>query len=69
MESGTKLTPKLGLTGGFSGLDGAGAFGAVTAGISVQTMDFWMLDTSMLFNIEGDGQKSVGAKVAASKKF
>ncbi len=69
LESGAKLTPKLGLTGGFSGLDGAGAFGAVTAGVSIQTTNFWMLDTSLLFNIEGDGQKSVGAKVAASKKF
>ncbi|MGY5778273.1 putative Ig domain-containing protein [Rhizobium sp. LEGMi135b] len=69
LESGAKLTPKLGLTAGFSGLDGAGAFGAVTAGVSIQTMNFWMLDTSLLFNIEGDGQKSVGAKVAASKKF
>ncbi|WP_349962575.1 hypothetical protein [Rhizobium sp. ZPR3] len=69
LESGSKLTPKLGLTGGFSGLDGAGAFGAVTAGLRLQTMNFWMLDTSLLFNIEGDGQKSVGAKVAAAKKF
>ncbi|GES43112.1 hypothetical protein RsS62_23640 [Rhizobium dioscoreae] len=69
MEDGTKLTPKLGVTGGFSGLDGSGAFGAVTAGMSLETASFWMLDTSILFNIEGDGQKSVGAKVAASKKF
>ncbi|WP_267555751.1 putative Ig domain-containing protein, partial [Rhizobium rhizogenes] len=69
LEGGTKLTPKLGLTGGYSALDGSGAFGAVTAGISMQTINFWMLDTSILFNIEGDGQKSVGAKVAASKKF
>ncbi|WFU07455.1 putative Ig domain-containing protein (plasmid) [Rhizobium sp. CB3171] len=69
LENGTKLKPKLGLTGGFSGIDGAGAFGAVTAGVSLQTMNFWMLDTSLLFNIEGDGKKSVGAKVAAAKKF
>ncbi|NTI26448.1 tandem-95 repeat protein [Rhizobium rhizogenes] len=69
LENGAKLTPKLGLTGGFSGLDGSGAFGAVKAGLSMQTTNFWMLDTSILFNIEGDGQKSVGAKVAASKKF
>ncbi|MBB3609589.1 putative Ig domain-containing protein [Rhizobium sp. BK602] len=69
LENGTKLTPKLGLTGGFSGIDGSGAFGAVKAGLSMQTTNFWMLDTSILFNIEGDGEKSVGAKVAASKKF
>ncbi|WP_371108270.1 putative Ig domain-containing protein [Rhizobium sp. RCC_161_2] len=69
LENGTRLTPKLGLTGGFSALDGDGAFGAVKVGLSMQTTNFWMLDTSILFNIEGDGQKSVGAKVAASKKF
>ena len=69
MENGTKLTPKLGLTGGYSAMDGSGAFAAVTAGVLLQTQDFWMLDTSLLFNIEGDQQKSMGAKVAASKKF
>lgn len=69
LESGAKLTPKLGVMGAFSGLDGSGAFGAVTACMSLQTASFWMLDTSLLFNIEGDGQKSVGAKVAAAKKF
>jgi hypothetical protein len=69
MENGTKLTPKLGLTGGYSAMDGAGAFAAVTAGVSLQTQNFWMLDTSMLFNIEGDGQKSVGAKVAVGRRF
>ncbi|RKD35797.1 hypothetical protein BJ928_13132 [Rhizobium sp. WW_1] len=35
LESGAKLTPKLGLTGGFSGLDGSGEFGTVTAGMSL----------------------------------
>ena len=69
LESGAKLTPKLGVTGGFSGLDGTGAFGAVTAGLTLQTANFWMLDTSLLFNIEGDGETSVGAKVSAAKKF
>jgi len=42
---------------------------AVTMGMSLQTQNFWMLDASMLLNIEGDGQKSVGAKLAAAKKF
>jgi len=69
LENGAKVTPKLGVTGGFSGLDGSGAFAAVTVGMSLQTQNFWMLDASMLLNIEGDGQKSVGAKLAAAKKF
>ncbi|SCB58252.1 Putative Ig domain-containing protein [Rhizobium aethiopicum] len=69
LESGAKLTPKLGLTGGFSGLDGSGAFASLTAGLTMQTANFWMLDTSLLFDVEGDGEQSVGAKVAASKKF
>ncbi|WP_167332668.1 putative Ig domain-containing protein [Rhizobium freirei] len=69
LENDAKLTPKLGVTAGFSGLDGSGAFGALTAGVTLQTANFWMLDTSILLNIEGDGQKSVGAKLAAAKKF
>ncbi|RCW28296.1 putative Ig domain-containing protein, partial [Ciceribacter lividus] len=69
LESGAKLTPKLGLTGGVSGLDGAGPFGSVTAGLSLQTADMWTLDSSLLFNIEGDGEKSIGARVGAVKRF
>ena len=69
LDGGTKLTPKLGLTGGYSGIDGAGAFGAVTAGLSLQTSDFWMLDASLLFNVEGEGSTSLGARVAASRRF
>jgi len=37
--------------------------------VSLQTQNFWMLDASVLFNIEGDDQKSVGAKIDAAKKF
>ncbi len=69
LDSGSKLTPKLGLTGGFSGMDGSGAFGSVTAGVSLKTADLWILDTSLLLNVEGDGQKSVGAKVVANRSF
>ncbi len=69
LESGSKLTPKLGLTAGFSGLDGAGLFGAATAGLSLQTADQWMLDLSLLFNMEGQGETSVGARAGAAKRF
>ncbi|OCJ09077.1 hypothetical protein A6U87_09470 [Rhizobium sp. AC44/96] len=69
LESGATLTPKLGLTGGFSGLDGSGAFGSATAGLTLQTMDMWMLEASLLFDIEGDGEKSAGGRVGASKRF
>ncbi|MGX5668953.1 Ig-like domain-containing protein, partial [Rhizobium daejeonense] len=69
LDNGTKLTPKLGLTGGFSGLDGSGAFASIKAGLSLQTADLWMLDASLLFTIEGEGEKSVGTRVGASKKF
>ncbi|QXZ81773.1 putative Ig domain-containing protein (plasmid) [Rhizobium sp. L51/94] len=69
LENGGKLTPKLGLTGGFSGLDGSGAFGQITAGLSMQTAEMWLLDASLLFNLEGEGEKSAGARVRASKQF
>lgn len=69
LDSGSTLVPKVGLTGGFSGLDGSGAFGQLTAGVAMQTTELWMLDASLLFNIEGEGEKSVGGRVRAAKKF
>ena len=69
LESGATLTPKLGVTGGFSGLDGTGAFGSFTAGLTLKTANDWSIDTDLLFNIEGDGEKSVGAKAGVSRKF
>lgn len=47
----------------------SGAFGSLTAGLTLETADLWMLEASLLFNIEGDGQKSVGGRATASKQF
>lgn len=69
LESGAAVTPKLGVTVGYAGIDGAGFNGSLTAGVAVQTSDFWMLELSLLLNIEGDGQKSAGASARASKQF
>jgi hypothetical protein len=69
LDSGAKLTPKIGLTGGFSGLDGSGAFASVTAGLSFTTSQNVAIETGLLLNIEGDGQQSVGAKVGVSGQF
>ncbi|WP_156393931.1 putative Ig domain-containing protein, partial [Rhizobium sp. Root1334] len=69
LENGAALTPKLGVTAGFSGLDGTGAFGSVTAGLSLQTTNLWMLDLSLLLNIADGGETSAGAGVKAAKQF
>ncbi|WP_416797416.1 Ig-like domain repeat protein [Ciceribacter azotifigens] len=69
LDNGSKLTPKLGVTGGFAGLDGSGMFGSLSAGMTLQTADFWMLDVSLLFGIEGDGQRSAGGRVGATRQF
>ncbi|KSV75556.1 hypothetical protein N185_17090 [Sinorhizobium sp. GW3] len=69
LESGSALTPKLGVTAGYSGQDGSGLFASITAGVAMQTSDFWMLEASILLDIEGDGQKSVGTTVRAGKQF
>jgi len=69
LENGSTVTPKLGATAGYAGLDGSGAYGALTAGLTLETVDFWMLDASLLLDIEGDGQKSVGGRVRAAKQF
>ncbi|WP_179783920.1 IPT/TIG domain-containing protein [Rhizobium sp. AN5] len=69
LDSEAKLAPKFGITGGFSGLDGTGAFASMRAGMSLQTADSWMLDASLLFNVEAGGEKSVGARLGARKSF
>ncbi len=69
LSNDTTLTPKIGLTGGFAGLDGSGAFGTVSTGISLATPDDWTLDFSLLFNVEGDGDRYGGARARMSKRF
>ncbi|WP_171986769.1 hypothetical protein [Sinorhizobium sp. A49] len=54
---------------GYSGLDGAGLFGSISAALSLQTTKSWSIDTGLLFDIEGDGEKSVGAKVGISGRM
>nr|WP_256483868.1 putative Ig domain-containing protein [Aliihoeflea sp. 40Bstr573] len=69
LENGTLVTPKFGVNGGFSGLDGSGAFGSFSTGMSLQTVNDWTIDAGLLFNIEGEGEKSIGAKVGMRTRF
>lgn len=63
LENGSTLTPKLGLTGGYAGLDGSGAYGSFTASLTLQTPELWMFEASLLSNIDGDGLIKKGAAV------
>ncbi|WP_378940910.1 putative Ig domain-containing protein [Mesorhizobium sp. ANAO-SY3R2] len=69
LENGMTLTPKLGGEVGFSGLDGPGLFSSVSAGLSLEATESLLIDAGMLFDIEGDGAKSVGAKVGVGGRF
>ncbi|WP_269932720.1 putative Ig domain-containing protein [Aminobacter sp. HY435] len=69
LENGSTLTPKLAATAGFSGLDGSGLFGSASTSLSLQTVNGWAIDAALLFNLEGGGGKSVGAKLGASQRF
>lgn len=69
LENGSTLTPSLGVTGGFSGLDGAGAFGAITAGLSYRSPAAWTVDGGLLFTIEGGGRTALGAKIGVGISF
>lgn len=66
LENDMTLTPKLAGAIGYSGLDGAGLFGSLSAGLSLETAEGWSIDAGLLFNIEGDGGKSAGANVGVS---
>lgn len=69
LENGLSLTPKIGVAGGFAGLDGNGAFGSVETGLSLSNGSGWVIDAGVLLNIEGDGQTSAGAKLGLSTRF
>lgn len=69
LENGSIVTPRFGGTVGVSSLDGSGTFGSLTTGVSMETAENWSLDAALLFNIEGDGETSAGAKLGVSKKF
>lgn len=69
LSNGMVLTPRLGATVGVAGLDGDGTFATVTAGASLQTETAWMFDLALLFDIEGEGDVSVGARARMSTRF
>lgn len=69
LPSGFKVTPKLGATLGYAGLDESGAFGSFTAGVSVNTGNDFTIDGGLLFNLSNGGSQSVGAKASIAKRF
>ena len=71
LESGLVLTPTptLGLTAGFSGLDGSGAFGSVSAGLTLQSQESWSVNSGLLLNMDAEGETSLGGKIGVSGQF
>jgi large repetitive protein len=69
LENGLALTPKFGGTAGFSGLQGSGVFGQVSASISAEFGQALNIDLGVKFSVEGDGQGSAGARLGISGRF
>ncbi len=69
LESDLTLTPRLAGTVGYSELDGEGVFGSLSAGLSINATQGWAIDAGLLLNVEGNGEKSVGAKVGISGRM
>ncbi|MCO5065129.1 MAG: Ig-like domain repeat protein [Rhizobiaceae bacterium] len=69
LENDSVLTPKIGLTAGFSELDGSGAFGRLSAGLSLNTANNWNVDFGLLLNVEDHSQVSTGAKLGIGVRF
>lgn len=69
LQNGATVKPSLGFTAGYAGLNGSGLFGTVTAGVSMSTESALTFEAGILLNIEGDGQKSTGAKVGVRGQF
>lgn len=59
----------MGVMAGYAGLDGSGVYASLSAGLSLETANLWMLEASLLLNVKGDGQTSVGGKARAAKQF
>ena len=69
LENDMTLTPRVAGTVGYSGLDGEGVFGSVSAALSIDGPQGWSIDAGLLLNVEGDGETSAGAKVGVSARF
>lgn len=69
LADGSQMTPKIGVTGGFSGLDGAGAFASLTTGVAFETAEQWAIDFLILYSLDGDDGKSAGARATLGKRF
>ena len=69
LGNGMTIVPKLGLSGGYSGLDGSGAFSQVSVGMALQTMDSWTMNADLLLSVEGSGQTSAGVKLGIFGRF
>ncbi len=68
LNNGLTLIPNAGLTGGFAGLDGSGAFGSVVAGVTLSNRDLWTTEAGVRFDMEGDGQIATGGRVGFSMR-
>jgi large repetitive protein len=69
LRDGAALTPRLGLTGGYSGLDGAGLFGSLSAGLSYRTPGYWQFTGSLRVGHEASGETSLGTRLGLSAGF
>lgn len=69
LDDGASLTPKLGVTGGLSGLDGFRVFGSMSTGLSWQSPGALSIDSGLLFNIDSGGAISAGARLGISGQF
>ena len=69
LEGGATLTPKFGATAGYSGLDGSGAFGSLTAGVSMRTGNDFTIDGGLMFDLSDGGDQAIGARATIAKRF
>lgn len=66
---GAALTPRLGFTGGYAGLDGAGLFGSLSAGLSYRTPGSWQFTGSLRLGHESGGETTLGTRLGVSAGF
>lgn len=69
LDDGSVLSPMLGLSGGVSGLDGAGLFGELSFGLGYQSPGALSLDGQLTLDLDPGGVAAIGTRLGLSGTY
>lgn len=69
LDDGSVLSPMLGVSGGVSGLDGAGLFGGLAFGLGYQSPGALSVDGQLTLNLDPGGLTAMGTRLGLSGTY